>query len=1491
MNLIRLFISMGLSIMIVSAFAQNFSNKGKEFWLVFPPHQANVNNFATLSIYLTSDKNSSGIISYNGNSQTFIVTANQTTEIILNRVASYISGAESANTNTPVEQVRIVSGKGIKVTVDDGQPAVVAYAHMFAGARSSASLILPTSVLGKTYYAISWNQTNTSFQSGEFARSQFSVIATENNTSIRINLKRNGLAVASPIFIDLPKAGDIYQFQDIQDLSGTFIESIGTGANGCKKIAVFSGSTSLGISTTLNTAGCTGGSSIDPLYQQCYPTNSWGKMYGVTPFRGKNKLNYRVIASEDNTTVLTNGSSPIILNKGEFNTVFADMTGANNLKPPFIIESDKPIAVAQFSLTQSCDMGVGDPDMIFLNPVEQSISDITVFLSSKQAITDQNINIFIKNAGTAISSFKINGVSEPISSFIAIGNTGYSYLQKQFIVGASSSSSIQLTSDSGFNAICYGFGSYESYGYSAGTNIIDLNPPLTIQNEFSASNVSYSATCSNAPFKINLALTYQPTSITVNFSSVPSAGVQSFTYSAADMVPLKVDSSYIFNGKLYYLFRIPQLYQFSATGSYPVKITTISSTTLSDGCSNNNTQEITDNIIVNDPPIADFKIESNGCINQAIALTDLSDGIGRPIVRWQWEFSDGTTSSVQSPTKLFTTANNYTAKLTSITDFGCINQVTKPINISAKPIAGFSVPATRCLNNDIVFTDASSIEPGSNSNTISQWRWNLDNGAGVIAATSNANQSFNYTSWGNKNVYLVTESNTGCVSDTFRIAEFKINPLPEVGFIIPEVCLDDAFAPFIDTSNIDDGSKAAFMYSWKFDDGISTVSSDKRPVPLTETIANPNPSYKTFGDYTVSLKITSNAGCTDSLAKPFKVNGSSPIPKFEVQNIVNATPLCSNDSIRIVNQSTVNFGAVTRIDIYWDSVNYSTMHLQDDSPIKNKIYSYRYPLFPSASTPTSNSMKISMVAFSGQSPTCIRSIHQVIDLLNSPKATFTDIRDICYDAAPRQINQGSFVSAMAATQIYSGKGIDATGLFNPATMGVGSEQIKYLVQNSSGCKDSAIQPITVWPSPTANWNMQSVVCEKNDLQFTDLSVPNYSNITSRNWIFGDGTTQTNTTANAFTKKYISAQNYTASLQVITDSGCKSNINQQVIKVNPLPIVNFTLPSICLPDGRGTFNNQSSIVDGTEALFSYQWNFGDAHDLTSSTLKNPTHKFIALGPYDIQLKVSSKEGCVDSLTRSLTTIYPWPKAAFSATPTEICLGDHIQFNDLGNGISSNAVTWNWNLANGNTSTLQNPSKRFTDSGTFDIQFYFFNEQGCVSDTLTKQIMVHPYPKLTLGPKINVLEGGSSPLKPQYKYGTNLSYLWTPSTYLNNDTDSIPITSPLDDITYQLVLTGIGGCSVTDQIDIKVLLSPVVPNAFSPNGDGINDKWRILYLESYPGATVDVYDRYGQVVFSSVGYSVDWDGTVKGKDLPIGTYYYIINPKNGRKIVNGSVTIIR
>ena len=142
-----------------------------------------------------------------------------------------------------------------------------------------------------------------------------------------------------------------------------------------------------------------------------------------------------------------------------------------------------------------------------------------------------------------------------------------------------------------------------------------------------------------------------------------------------------------------------------------------------------------------------------------------------------------------------------------------------------------------------------------------------------------------------------------------------------------------------------------------------------------------------------------------------------------------------------------------------------------------------------------------------------------------------------------------------------------------------------------------------------------------------------------------------------------------------------------------------------------------------------------------------------------------------------------------------------------------------------------------------------------------------------------------------FGANLSYLWSPSDYLNDPQILEPITKPIDDVTYRMGVTGIGNCTVYDTIFIKVLKQPRVANAFTPNGDGVNDTWMIRYLEGYEGATVQVYNRYGQEVFRSEGYDRAWDGKLQGKPLPVGTYYYIVNPKNRRPIITGSVTIIR
>jgi gliding motility-associated-like protein len=167
-----------------------------------------------------------------------------------------------------------------------------------------------------------------------------------------------------------------------------------------------------------------------------------------------------------------------------------------------------------------------------------------------------------------------------------------------------------------------------------------------------------------------------------------------------------------------------------------------------------------------------------------------------------------------------------------------------------------------------------------------------------------------------------------------------------------------------------------------------------------------------------------------------------------------------------------------------------------------------------------------------------------------------------------------------------------------------------------------------------------------------------------------------------------------------------------------------------------------------------------------------------------------------------------------------------------------------------------------------------------------------PAVNAGPDKVVLEGGQVTLTPSVNSIAPVTYLWTPSTYLNNPAISnAVVNSPLTDMTYLLKVTTDNGCSATDQVFVKLLKKVAIPNIFSPNGDGVHDTWVIQYLESYPGCTVDIYNRYGQHIYHSEGYGTPWDGKVNGKPVPVGTYYYIVNPKNGRKQIAGYVDVIR
>lgn len=171
-----------------------------------------------------------------------------------------------------------------------------------------------------------------------------------------------------------------------------------------------------------------------------------------------------------------------------------------------------------------------------------------------------------------------------------------------------------------------------------------------------------------------------------------------------------------------------------------------------------------------------------------------------------------------------------------------------------------------------------------------------------------------------------------------------------------------------------------------------------------------------------------------------------------------------------------------------------------------------------------------------------------------------------------------------------------------------------------------------------------------------------------------------------------------------------------------------------------------------------------------------------------------------------------------------------------------------------------------------------------------INVHANPATSAGPDRVVIKDDSTVLGGSVT-GESPSFVWTPPNYLNNESILTPVSKPPSTIEYTLSSVSSFGCPAQDKVQVKVVAGIFVPNAFTPNGDGLNDHWRIPYLDPELGATVSLYNRYGQRVYHVQGQSVDWDGTVGGKSQQTGIYVYYITFKTGRKPMKGFVNLIR
>lgn len=430
-------ILIGFSIFYSVGLGQNQFAKGVDFWFGF---QENILT-PSISIAISSSRNTSGIISIPlaGWSQAFNITADSVTQISVPLSLGMATFTD------------IAEAKAIHIAATDTISVVALNTSVHS---TDATTLLPLQLLGNSYYIFSYQGINGA------PVSEFLVVPIDTNTTVQITPSDNtdaGHAANISYNVTLQQ-GEIYQIKSTYgDLTSSYITS-------AKPIAVFGGH---------QCAIIPSGAWCDHLYEQMYPVVSWGMDFITMPLKTRfNGDTYKMMASQDSTSITINNGVPFYLNTGQSYELII-------INPSRII-ANKPIAVAHYSNSQTYDnVSDSDPFIIILSHID-NVAYKSVFRTfAVNFIAAHYLNVLTKTNN--VGQVKLDGVFINPLLFDTIPSTIYSYAQLTITNGIH-----KLESDTGFIAYAYGYGNAESYGYAVGD--IKLSNPTGIENEYLSMN-------------------------------------------------------------------------------------------------------------------------------------------------------------------------------------------------------------------------------------------------------------------------------------------------------------------------------------------------------------------------------------------------------------------------------------------------------------------------------------------------------------------------------------------------------------------------------------------------------------------------------------------------------------------------------------------------------------------------------------------------------------------------------------------------------------------------------------------------------------------------------------------------------------------------------------------------------------------------------------------------------------------------------------------
>jgi PKD repeat protein len=646
---------------------------------------------------------------------------------------------------------------------------------------------------------------------------------------------------------------------------------------------------------------------------------------------------------------------------------------------------------------------------------------------------------------------------------------------------------------------------------------------------------------------------------------------------------------------------------------------------------------------------------------------------------YNWTLPNNNTTTGQTLTTGL--AGVYTLNLTTMT--GCPGPtLTYTLMSFPKPNASFTPNQTSACSHTVAFTNTSNISSGSITSTL----WSFGDGNTSI----NNNTFNNYAGIGTFSVQLICSSNMGC-KDT-ALLPVTINALPTAIFNANSACANSVTS-FTNNSSVSSGSITST--NWSFGDGLTSI------------INQPSHQYANAGNYFVTLTITTNNNCINTITQPVTVN---PIPNV----VFTANNVCQGNSTNYINNSTISSGSIS--NYIWDYTSDGT----PDNTNQNASNT-----FAASGTYTTQLMAISNL-------NCIQTFTQVINVYPNPVVQFSS-QAVCFGAPIVFTNSSSISSGLISSYTWSFGDAASSSIANTQHLynSYGNYNVQLTAISNHNCSSTLSQTAIVHPKPMVQFQ-STTACLNQATQFNNQSSIATGSIIKYRWDFENDNSVDDSTSNPSYIYGLAGINQ-CRLVAISNNNC-SNQNIKPVLIHQNPVALFSAPSTCMPNST-QFQNLSTSSDGL--ITNYNWDF-NGDNIIDNVQQNPTYNFAQTGNYGVKLEVQTQYGCSNSIIKS-AYVNATPSVLFAAQHKIGCPSLCVNFvNNCSIG-SGNIITYQWIFGDiSSPDYTQNPTHCYA-SGNYNVTLKAVSDSGCVaSSMLPNLVTVYPTPIANFNVTPSVIE---------------------------------------------------------------------------------------------------------------------------------------------------------